>query len=305
MSVNFHFLNVGSGDCTIIYFPQRTSSDGSSKDERIMVIDMCHDSESEYTNIVDYYKKNFSNTDGTIKPIFRFVCTHPHQDHICGLNDFFSTKGISVTNFWDIEHEWEPDDFENHRTHEEDWKYYKKLRQGEVCKVLNYTSDTTASKYWDNGEDRITILNPSQDDIKKAHYTEDNEKRADIQIDEIAFALLIKINTRSVLLSGDGHSDPVWERIYERYSKEITNCSILKAGHHGQESSFHEKAVKLMNPEYIVFSNSADCDKKDGAESKYKKAVPNCKLYKTFQEGNIIIEVPFNKEEPLNIYSNN
>ena len=58
-----------------------------SLDERIMLIDICHDSESDNTNIINYYKNNFRNSDGTVKHIFRFISTHPHQDHICGLNN--------------------------------------------------------------------------------------------------------------------------------------------------------------------------------------------------------------------------
>jgi competence protein ComEC len=90
MSVKFHFLNVGCGDCTIIHFPARTL--GEQKiDERIMMIDLyTHEDHDSFEDIVAYYKINFKNQDGTIKPIFRFVCSHPHQDHICGLEKLFN-----------------------------------------------------------------------------------------------------------------------------------------------------------------------------------------------------------------------
>ncbi len=39
MSVDFHFLNVGYGDCTIIYWPERTAGD-KTKNERIMMMNM-------------------------------------------------------------------------------------------------------------------------------------------------------------------------------------------------------------------------------------------------------------------------
>lgn len=112
MSVKFHFLNVGDGDCTIIDFPERTvKSTGESKDERIMMVDIHHhDDHDEYEHVIEYYKKNFKDIFGNVRPVFRYVSTHPHKDHLKGLNNFFDE--ISVVNFWDIEHTFEPK-FEN------------------------------------------------------------------------------------------------------------------------------------------------------------------------------------------------
>jgi len=148
MSVDFHFLNVGYGDCTIIRWPERTAGD-NDKDERIMMMDIYHhEDHDEYEDTIDYYKTNFKNTDGSIKPIFRFVCSHPHQDHICGLKKLFDDNGIKILNFWDLKHSFVPTDFDGHPSHQEDWKAYNALGGGSSpATVLRISRESTPGKF--------------------------------------------------------------------------------------------------------------------------------------------------------------
>ena len=177
MGVDFHFLNVGHGDCTIVYWPERTVGE-KTKDERIMMVDIYHDEDEEsFENVIEYYKANFKNADGSIKPIFRLVCSHPHQDHICGLKKLCDDNGIKILNFWDLDHSFVPEDFNGHPTHEEDWNAYETLGgPSSSAKVLNYTRETEPSQFWDTDGDKITILSPSKALIKQAHYKEDGSK---------------------------------------------------------------------------------------------------------------------------------
>lgn len=305
MGVTLHFLNSGMGDCTIIHFPARERKDGTKKDERIMMVDIYHSEDhEEYENVIKYYKANFKNSDGTIKPIFRFVCTHPHQDHICGIAKLFNDNKIEIINFWDLEHNWEPENFDGHETHEDDWKMYQQIaKSNSEPKVMKIKREDKPLRYWNDGEDRIQILSPSKSLIEKAHYKEDGTKRdvSDIQIDEMSYALLIRVNGRKIILAGDGRSTPVWDDIYDNCKEDIKNCNILKAGHHGQEASFHEESVKVMNPELIVFSNSKTLDKENGAEKSYKKAAPNSTILKTCDHGTLVVFCPFNSKEPITV----
>ena len=295
MSVKFHFLNVGCGDCTIIHFPARTCGE-QNIDERIMMIDLyTHEGHNSFEDIVAYYKINFKNQDETIKPIFRFVCSHPHQDHICGLEKLFNDNHIKILNFWDLDHSFEPTDFEGHPTHEDDWNAYKKLGGApSPAVVLRNTRETKPAQFWDESGDRITVLSPSEGLIKYAHYKEDGTKRdADaVEIDEMSYALAIRINNRSVIIAGDGRATPTWDDIYENCKDSLKKCWVLKAGHHGQESAFHEDAVKYMNPVYIIFSNSEDENKANGAERQYIKACPDATILNTW-EGTVVMEIPF------------
>ena len=295
--VKIHFLSVGSGDCTIVHFPPREIRDASGKlikekQERIMMVDLYHhEAHWEYEHIIDYYKQNFKDQNGNPKPIFRFVCSHPHQDHICGLAKLFYANQISISNFWDLEHSFEPENFDNHETHEEDWSAYQKHRDPsmEWPRTIITTREDTPCDFWHDGEDRITVLAPSKQLIHQAHYTEDGKKKEAVEIDEMSYALMIKINNIKVILAGDGQ-ERTWNDIYDNCKNEIMNCHILKAGHHGQESGFHEDAVKLMTPDHIIFSNSKKEDKNHGAETLYAKAAPNAIIYKTCDHGTIIAE---------------
>lgn len=301
--VTFHFLNVGGGDCTIVYFPPRVrTSDNKSKSERIMMVDIYHrDDDNFYEDVIDYYKRNFKNSDGTIKPIFRFVCTHPHQDHICGLRKLFEDSGIDIINFWDIDHSFEPENFDGHPTHEEDWDAYDNLRGGKSATVIKVKREDEPKQFWGDGEDRISILSPSRNLIRHAHYKDDGGKRSksEVKIDEMSYCLSININGRKVILAGDGRATPCWDDIYADCRGEIIGCWVLKAGHHGHETSFHEDAVKTMAPALIIFSNSEEEDEANGAEHLYAKAVPSALILKTWEHGSIVVKVPFDKNEKV------
>lgn len=303
--VKVHFLNVGIGDCTIIHFPERQTKDGRVKDERIMMIDMYHhDDDVAYENVMEYYKRNFRNSNGTLKPIFRFVCTHPHQDHICGLEKLFSDHEIKIFNFWDLSHQFVPEDFSGHPTHEDDWETYVSIRnQSNNPKIIRTTSDDNPAKFWDDDEDRVTILSPSNEMIKEVHsLKEDGTKREshEIDIDKISYALMVRVNDRKLVFAGDGKSD-VWDEIVENFGDQISDVAILKAPHHGHESGFNEVAVKTMNPGIVVFSNSEEADMENGAEDLYTEALGNTIIAKTHKYGTLVFGIPFDSSEKISI----
>jgi beta-lactamase superfamily II metal-dependent hydrolase len=296
MSVKIHFLNTGSGDCTIVHFPERRWTNGRISNERIMMVDLNHSEDhNEYEHIIDYYKHNFRDANGYVKPIFRFICSHPHHDHFCGLNKLLES-GINIENFWDLIHDFEPESFDGHSWHKDDWEAYNKIRNGNVSNVtiIRAQRENESQLYWNDKEDRIKILSPSASMIYKAHYKEDGTRKdsKDVDIDSISYALAIQINSKKIILAGDG-KDNAWQDIYDNCKNSIKNCNILKAGHHGQECAFHEDATKLMNPDYIIFSNSGEEDKNYGAENLYKKVIPRSEIYKTHKDGTIIATVPY------------
>ncbi len=292
--VNFHFLNVGHGDCTIIHWPARTAGE-KHMDERIAMVDLYHDTNREdYEDVIQYYKSNFQKSNGYPKPIWRLICTHPHQDHICGLKHLFDESGISIVNFWDVDNQFEPEDFEGHATHKEDWMKYQDVNSGDSGgRTLINPSRWDVRQFWD--EDKITILSPSKEMIDDAHSPkQDGTKRKphDIEIDDISFSLLVEFNSTKVLLGGDG-KEKAWNDIYENCKSSITGCHVLKAAHHGHQSGFHEDAVKIMNPQYIIFSNSKEEDENNGAYDDYRRILPNAKILKTWRDGTIIVDCDF------------
>ncbi len=295
-----HFLNVGVGDCTIVHFPERRRGERTIS-ERIMMVDIYNGGDPCYENVLKYYKANFRKADGSPKPIHRFVCTHPHFDHICGLAELLKDQQIEILNFWDLDHEFVPEESTD------DWRAYKKIRESKASpKVLRYIRETKPGQFWNDDEDRVTILSPSEALRRYAHYTDDGDEREEVAIDEMSYALVARFNSWKIVLAGDGRGpgepspSQCWDDIYTHCKDDLRGCTILKAGHHGQRTAFHLDAAKLMQPQYIIFSNSKEADGNDGAEKEYKAAVPKAKILKTF-DGTIVMTCPFDSNSPLSI----
>ena len=132
----FHFLNVKDGDCSII-------EHGSG---HVSVIDVCNAetvttqmsaSEFAYLEARAKVSGNFQQKTSPVNPVeylnkfkvdsvFRFVLTHPDMDHMDGIKDFFEC--FSPPNFYDIANKKEMEFPEGSPYNEEDWEFYKKLR---------------------------------------------------------------------------------------------------------------------------------------------------------------------------------
>ncbi len=307
--VNIHFLNVGAGDCTIIHFPERQYQINGQlvkiNSERIMFIDInSSESHNEYKNIIDYYKStpDFRDINGNLKPIFRFVCSHPHMDHITGLNQLINDKDIKVYNFWDLDHEFKPEDRDYNETYKMDWDSYQEIRKGKNINVIRTYREDEPRDFWKNDEDRITILSPSNNLKYKAHYNDDGTKKDLIEVDDMSYALSISINHRKIIFGGDG-KEIMWKDVYDNCSNIIKDCFVLKASHHGHLSGFYGDAVKLMNPTYVIFSNSKDQDEENGAEKEYKKILPYSRILKTHELGSIKVKIPFEEQKQVTFES--
>lgn len=290
-----HFLNVGHGDCVIVHFPARITNQHNNE-ERIMMVDINHHEESEdYENVIEYYKSNFVDSDGKIKPMFRFVCTHPHKDHIKGLKELFEDNDIAIWNFWDIENRFEPEEFENDE-HVGDWEKYEEIRKSDSKPTVIITNrEDTPRLYWNDDEDRIKIISPSTELIHDVHSPRQDGSESephDIDIDEISYSLLLRFNSVKLYLAGDG-KEKCLNDIYENCRTDLNNINILRAGHHGQESGFHEDLIKHMNPEYVIFSNSESEDGDHGSANLFTQSVPEATILKTCNHGTIVLNVDF------------
>jgi beta-lactamase superfamily II metal-dependent hydrolase len=258
-----------------------------------MMVDIHHhDDHEEYEHVIDYYKTYFTDDRGRLRPIFRFVSSHPHKDHLKGLNSLFDE--INVVNFWDTDHDFAPDqnafDWEEYK---DDWERYEQIRNSTKDPiVLRYTDQTRPAQFWN--EDHIEILSPSKELRHFVHFKENGEKRTaeeiGAQLNNLSYVLLIRFNGLKILLAGDAELK-TWDYILAHYKEKIRNIDILKAPHHGKDSAFHEEAVKVMNPKHIIFSASTDCENQ--VPEKYQKAAPRATIYKTCDLGNLIFQCGF------------
>ena len=133
----FHFLNVKDGDCSII----------EHDSGHVSIIDVCNAervttqmSLAESVYLIERAKTaggNFQQKKHPVNPveylhkfniysIFRFVLTHPDMDHMDGIKDLFEC--FSPANFYDTDNNKKMDFSQGSPYNEEDWKFYKRLR---------------------------------------------------------------------------------------------------------------------------------------------------------------------------------
>ncbi|MBP1945201.1 hypothetical protein [Methanobacterium petrolearium] len=144
--LKIHFLNVGHGDCCIVEFLDtgrtaivdinRTSEiDKSSADEltaELSISKSLFEIYSQKAVLKDVgYNIDIQDPikyldDQSFDNIFRFISTHPHMDHLTGLNTLLSDK--TVWNVWILKNNIEPDLNKLTSSQVVDWELYKSLR---------------------------------------------------------------------------------------------------------------------------------------------------------------------------------
>lgn len=113
-----------------------------------------------------------------INDVFRFVLTHPDMDHMDGIKDFF--EEFPPQNFWDSKNTREFD-FTGNRYREEDWEYYKALRDGRLAnapKRLILHAGARGCFYNEGGEgdsshDGLYVLAPTPELVAGANESDD------------------------------------------------------------------------------------------------------------------------------------
>lgn len=306
--LRIHFLNVGHGDCCIVEFLDagRTAiidinkTEDMDKDSAEEVVKELSSSDYQFVelskNIRDLkqdlvfkkigYDIELQNpieylTDKGIDSAFRFISTHPHMDHLSGLKELKTEKGI--VNFWVLENEFTQDIDELNDSQKEDWELYTSLRDATVNKKDDITIiralEGDSRSYWD--EDAITILAPNKDLVENAQKKKKQNK--------MSYVLMIEYKGEKIVLGGDAEEE-TWKYLTENYEDDLKDVTILKASHHGRDSGYYQPAVKLMNPEHTIVS----VGKKPStdASNKYKQYCDD--VCSTRWNGNIVFEIDDN-----------
>lgn len=257
----FHFLNVKDGDCSII-------EHGS---ERVSVIDVCNAekvttpmSDLELKSITERVSGNFQQKKHPVNPVeylnkfninsvFRFILTHPDMDHMDGIKDFF--ESFNPANFWDTDNNKEIEFEQDSRYKEEDWKFYKQMRDGELQTNLTRLTLFSGSqgKYWSEDAygqppgDNLSILAPTPELIEQANQTED--------YNDASYVILYRGAGGRILLSGDSH-DNTWEHILDKWEDDVKDVDLLIAPHHGRKSGRSYEFLDTVNPKMTFFGNA-------------------------------------------------
>lgn len=256
-----HFLNVKQGDCSVI----RHNS------ERITVIDVCNakpaDVQAETSNAMTEQLErgisgNFQQKKHPVNPIsylrdhgidsiFRYIQTHPDMDHMDGIKALFDE--FQPLNFWDTDNTKEIEDssWENSPYNEEDWKFYKNLRDtkpGEDPRRLALLAGAQG-QFWNSLDgDNLHILAPTQELIDSANET-------DQDYNDCSYVLLYRIGSNRIVFGGDSHDD-TWTHILENYQDDVANIDLLIAPHHGRDSGRSYEFLDTLKPTLTFFGNA-------------------------------------------------
>lgn len=235
-TLTVHYLDVGQGDSIFIELPQN----------KTMLIDASTGAYGE--GIADYIEqKGYSKID-------YLVATHPHADHIGGMEDI--VKEFTIGEIY------MPRASTTTKT-------YKNLLTAIKAKgnKIN-TAEAGVSIYGDSSL-RIDILAPNS-----TSYEDLNNYSAVIKL---------SYGSRSFLFTGDA------EKLSENEITADVSADVLKVGHHGSSTSSGEAFISRVNPKYAVIScgkdNSYGHPHKETMETLQKH---NTEVFRTDTMGTII-----------------
>lgn len=228
-------FSVGNGDTFYI----------KHESDNFTVIDCCLDE----SNIDDIIDEIVSESDG--RGIFRFISTHPDDDHIKGLQQF--DNRIGIRNFYCVE---------NNATKDEatdDFKRYCELRDSEK----HFYIYKGCSRKWMNIEDDergssgISILWPDESNSDYIDALE-NAKNGESPNNICPIIRYSLSNGVKVLWMGDLESD-FMEKIKDYI--DFSEIDILFAPHHGRKSGkVPSDVLATLSPKIIVVGEAPSKD---------------------------------------------
>lgn len=190
-----------------------------------------------------------------IKEFKYIVGTHPHEDHIGGLDDVI--KNFTIDNIYI------PDAMTTTKTFED-------LLDSIDEKNLTYKVPKINSTF------------PLGNANLKVIYTGTDTS----DLNNTSIVLKLTYQDISILLTGDSTSETEKKIL----NKDI-NSTVLKVGHHGSKYSSTESFLKKVNPKYAIISVGKNNIYNHPATTTINKLEKlNTKIYRTDQDGTILLE---------------
>lgn len=196
------FIDVGQGDSTLVTLP----------DGKVMLIDAGEASASQ--NVLDALEA------ADVDDIDYLVATHPHADHIGGME--------AVLDTYDVDEVWMPDAPDTTETYEG----FLDAVDAEGCSVEKAVAGEEIV-----GEDAgytVDVLAPS-DDV-------DSEDMND-------YSAIVKVTygDTALLFTGDASAQEIVDA-------NPGHVDVLKAAHHGSETGTNAEVMTETTPEFVVMS---------------------------------------------------
>lgn len=235
------------------------------QDDKVMLIDCGPRAQGK--KVVEYLK-NLG-----IEKIDILIGTHPHEDHMGGMAEVINSFEIGVLYTSDFNDE------------DITTVYYMKFLEAVENKNVKWETKKSKDKF-NFGEADVTVLAPSKD-----KYDNTNN---------YSLALMVSFGETDIMLTGDA------EKLIENEILELDNdieCEILKAGHHGSDTSNTNNFLKKVNPSYVIISAGLENSYNHPVKSVMKRLKSmEITVYRTDEVGDIVMttdgkDIQFNKEE--------
>jgi competence protein ComEC len=257
-NLKIHYIDVGQADSILI-------QQGSQN----MLIDAGNNDDSDL--VISYLRKQ------GIKKLDYIIGTHPHEDHIGGMDYVINNLEIGKV-------------FMPKKT--ADTRTYKDVIKAIKAKNLKITVPKPGNSY-DLGEAEWTILAP---EFGKEYKDTNN----------YSIVLRMTFGSKSFLFTGDAEDIAEEEILMKGYT---VKSDVLKAGHHGSHSSTTNAFLKAVSPEYAVISCGKDNDYgHPHRETRDKLNGMGIKTFRTDECGTIVCtsdgtSIIFNCESNSNSYT--
>lgn len=245
-----YYLDVGQADSILI-----------DCNQKYMLIDAGNNEDGKL--LVDYF-----NSLG-IKKFDYVIASHPHEDHIGGMDDIINN--FSIDNFY------MPDVITTTKTYED---------------LLDALENVQLSVYTPNAKDTFLLDNSSVQIL----YVGNDEGN----LNDASIVLKLTFGKEKFLFMGDAS---------EKVEKEILNkdleSDVLKVGHHGSQYSTSLKFLEKVSPKYAIISVGKDNSYNhphDIVLNRLSKI--GSRVYRTDIDGTIVITSDGNSLNFSNILTN-
>jgi beta-lactamase superfamily II metal-dependent hydrolase len=200
--LNVHFIDVGQADCMLI----------TTLDDKTMLIDAGNNADGD--DVVNYIKKQGIDTIDVL------IGTHPHEDHIGGMDDVI--KNFNIGKFY------MPRAANNTKTFED-------VLDAAQEKGLKITAGKAGMNIGLSDSVNAEILAPNSETYKDLNN----------------YSIVVKLTYKqdSFLFMGDAEKQSENEILDKGYD---ISTDVLKIGHHGSSTSTSENFLKAVSPNDTV-----------------------------------------------------
>lgn len=275
-----HVLNVGFGDNILIEFP------ADSQGKRSYGLVDCRDAKKTRA----YLDKLVP--DSALRSRLDFVCaTHPHHDHISGIQSILKDKTYKPLEFWDSGF--------RHNS-----QSYRKILETLLDEKIRMVRVSSGMEFY-FGKVRVTVLSPSvalrnkyatygvdmnnsSVVLRLEHHEEDVLlSRSKEYAGKLSQEDIRQAGKSVVILAGDAEFDS-WAQICEEYPRvertsahdplvkkmvDYLACAAVKVAHHGSMHSAPLDVYEKMKPELAVVSTEQTVGIKKSAGQSLKRGL--------------------------------